>query len=597
MELLKIYSQSGELLLERDLSDAPAALLVVAGEKPELAETASAGAGVAGALVRDEDGWSLASSSPDDPVVSGPRRAPDIHLTAGVACSLGGWVFRIERESASAGLVLLWRVGSGAVVADPLLQGRNIVATRPSDGAYEVNPAIAGMEICEIFPTGDGAVEVISAGGEKHRLTAAPGALFAVGPFQAMVLDAASASAAVKSGSPFSWPSRGTRSALMLAAMVVGLVCLGGAYLSKERSRLEAALAAPRGAERIELRTSDPGEIDEDALVYFIAFYRSMPLILKAERSQITQDLIDRGEQIIDQEGIADAVEFLRKIDGIQQAVSKGDWDGLQAILAKTDCEMFIRCDADKFHEDAKEIAEFVTASLPRFLASVMSFGEKEFEDAGNRVQTLFDGMKDNVFMSGEIVRRERAMLELRWNALAAYVPARSRYFEGKDDAGRGLLDAWVQFVDAFDPDDPTFAPIVKREKDAIAAEIVKRAESAEDAELVRLCDLGEAVGVDDSVLADWKRRAAAARKKLAARYRALYGDYRARAAVAPGASETLAVLDRMLEIGLEDNAFHQWAERERARVTAPAAENALAAENAPNDVPVEKDGEKEESK
>lgn len=573
MERLKIYSQSGDILLERDLSDAAATMLVIAGEKPTLAETAPAGANVVGAMVRDEDGWSLASSNPEVPVVSGPRKAPDIHLTAGIACSLGDWVFRIEREGVDAGFVLLWRVGGGTVVADPLLQGRNIVATRPSDGAYEVNPAIAGTEICELFPSSDGTVDVISAGSETQRLTAAAGSLFAVGSFQAMVLDAASAAAAVKSGNPFSWPSRGTRSALMLAAMAVGVVCLVGAYLSKERSRLEAALAAPRGAERIDFLTTDPTATDEDALVYFISFYRSLPLILKAERSQITQDLISRGKQLSGMEGIDDAVAFLQNIDAIQLAVSKGDWDGLKDTLERTDDAMFVKCDGDKFHEDAHEIVDFVTVALPKFLVSVMSLDEKEFADAGNRIHELFDGMKDNVFMSGEIVSRERKTLEDRWNALSSYVPARNRYLDGKDAVGKGLLDAWAGFVDAFDPEDQTFAPIVKKERDAIAAAILKRAESANDAELICMCDLGEAVGIEEGVLKEWKRRATVARKKLAAQYRALYGDYRARAAVAPGAPETLEVLDKMLAIGFEDNPFHQWAERERVRVSTPSAE------------------------
>ena len=578
MERLKIYSQSGDILLERDLSDAAATMLVIAGEKPTLAETAPAGANVVGAMVRDEDGWSLASSNPEVPVVSGPRKAPDIHLTAGIACSLGDWVFRIEREGVDAGFVLLWRVGGGTVVADPLLQGRNIVATRPSDGAYEVNPAIAGTEICELFPSSDGTVDVISAGSETQRLTAAAGSLFAVGSFQAMVLDAASAAAAVKSGNPFSWPSRGTRSALMLAAMAVGVVCLVGAYLSKERSRLEAALAAPRGAERIDFLTTDPTATDEDALVYFISFYRSLPLILKGERSQMTQDLINRGEQLSGMEGIDAVVAFLKAIDAIQLAVSRGDWDALRKTLDSVDDAMFVKCDADKFHEDAHEIADFVTAALPKFLVSSMSLGEKEFADAGNRMHALFDDLKDNVFMSSDIIRRERAMLESRWNALAAYIPARNRYFEGKDAAGKEILEAWALFVDAFDPEDPTFEPIVKRERDSIASTILKRAESAKDVELIQMCDIGEAVGVEEGLLKDWKRRASVARKNLAVQYRELYGDYRARAAVAPGAADTLDVLDKMLAIGLADHPFHQWAEREYARVHASPAERGKGA-------------------
>ena len=39
------------------------------------------------------------------------------------------------------------------------------------------------------------------------------------------------------------------------------------------------------------------------------------------------------------------------------------------------------------------------------------------------------------------------------------------------------------------------------------------------------------------------------------------------RSAVAPGAPETLSILDAMLALGLEDNSFHQWALREKARV------------------------------
>ena len=55
--------------------------------------------------------------------------------------------------------------------------------------------------------------------------------------------------------------------------------------------------------------------------------------------------------------------------------------------------------------------------------------------------------------------------------------------------------------------------------------------------------------------------------------YREKYSDYRMRAAVAPGAKETLAVLDEMIALGLAENTFHQWALREKERVSAPAKE------------------------
>ena len=47
------------------------------------------------------------------------------------------------------------------------------------------------------------------------------------------------------------------------------------------------------------------------------------------------------------------------------------------------------------------------------------------------------------------------------------------------------------------------------------------------------------------------------------------------RAAVAPGAKETLAILDEMIALGLSDNSFHQWALREKARVAGKKSDEA----------------------
>ena len=150
-EKLKIFSANGEMVLERDLSEIAKPLMILAGDEPRLVEAVAQGEDVLGALVRDEDGWTLASAKDDTPVSSGPKTGTDFHLTAGVACALGPWVFRIEREGADTGTVLLWRVSGSAVAADPLIQGRNTVATA-KDGRYAVNPAVLGMELCTIFP-------------------------------------------------------------------------------------------------------------------------------------------------------------------------------------------------------------------------------------------------------------------------------------------------------------------------------------------------------------------------------------------------------------------------------------------------------------
>ena len=112
---------------------------------------------------------------------------------------------------------------------------------------------------------------------------------------------------------------------------------------------------------------------------------------------------------------------------------------------------------------------------------------------------------------------------------------------------------------------DPSF---LTASAERLVEAILKRADTAKSVSLIRLCELGEAVGVDNAKLAEWRKRAAEARKDISAQYREKYSDYRMRAAVAPGAKETLAVLDEMIALGLEDNSFHQWALREKARVT-----------------------------
>jgi hypothetical protein len=590
-EKLKIFSTNGEMLLERDLAGAVKPLMLLAGDAPQLVEAVPQGADVLGALVRDEDGWTLASAKDDMPVSSGPKTGTDFHLTAGVACALGPWVFRIEREGASTGSVLLWRVGSSAVAADPLIQGRNSIASA-KDGAYAVNPAVAGAELCSIFPTTDG-VDVTAADGAQ-RLSVPFATLFAVGPFQGMALPASDAAAAVKSGRPFGWPARSTRAGLMAMLLLVGLAALVALSFVKKKQSVDAVLAAKHGPELVSrtLYADDAKNTDEDALVYQNSFYRALPLILKASRSPITRDLLQRGRQVVGHVGgmnakeneklIGDILRFLKDVDDIQDAAQKGDWIALKDKLAAADRVMFTRCDADMFYEDAQEIVDFVTVALPKFFLSASEIGAAGFKDTEKQIQNYFDALKDNLFMSGDIVRRERDNAEMRWNALAAYVPARELFLASPESVGADLRDAWADLVDVFDPDDATFAPMLKRERERLVDAILKRAEKANSVELIHLSSLGEAVGVEDAQLAKWRARAASARRDMSKTYRDKYSDYRMRAAVAPDAPETLAVLDDMIALGLEDNSYHQWALREKARVQ---GKKGKSKENAKGDV------------
>ena len=65
MENLKIYGQDGKAVLERDLAEDKGPLMVLAGDVPRLVDVVEQGVEVIGALVRDEDGWVLASAKAD----------------------------------------------------------------------------------------------------------------------------------------------------------------------------------------------------------------------------------------------------------------------------------------------------------------------------------------------------------------------------------------------------------------------------------------------------------------------------------------------------------------------------------------------------
>lgn len=50
--------------------------------------------------------------------------------------------------------------------------------------------------------------------------------------------------------------------------------------------------------------------------------------------------------------------------------------------------------------------------------------------------------------MSGEIVRRERDIAQMPWDALSAYRKARNTFFASPDASGTELRDIWADFAD-----------------------------------------------------------------------------------------------------------------------------------------------------
>lgn len=568
-ELLKIYSAKGEVVLERELNEEKGPLLITEGDKPKLVLAAKDGEKVIGALVRDDDGWTLASNDLEKSVSSGPKVASSIHLLAGVACSLNGLVFRLERAEAMAGSVLIWKTSKTKIAADRLIHGCNILAQSTSGSSYEMNPAVLGTEVFEIFPTNDGA-DIVVPGPQPQRLSMPKNTLFSVGEIRAMVMDAADAAKAVKSGSPFIFPARGTRSAMLFVLILLALGGLYSAQLNKELSLLRNELAVNRGAKKVEVEVGKnvAKAIDEDVLIYQLSFFRSLPLILQPKPSHVTDECIRRGEEIAVNDEIKREIKFLKDVSAIQNAIQKSDWAALREVLAGCDRKMFVTCEAESFYNDANAVARLVRESLPKLMAIASERGSKSFEESKRSIDQAFEALNDNIFMSDEVVKREGDIAKDRWRALSAYVPARESYLSDRKDLGDNLIETWPDFLNAFDPENDAFSAMIAKESEQIKDEVLKRAESAGAVELIRLCDLGDQLGLDEQMIGEWRKRAKEAKIVLGKKYRELYSDYRARAAVAPDAPETLAILDEMISIGLTDNRFHLWAEREKERIS-----------------------------
>lgn len=251
MEHLKILDSSGRMLAERALepSEKGPILVVADGAGVRLVPAVAAGERLVAALVRDVDGWTLAAADAATPVVCGAKRAGSFALVAGSACSVADYVFRLESDVALSGNVLLWRVGKSAVAAENVASGRNLVAADAlRGGSLTVNPAVPGVVRFEFYPTADG-IDIVLPSGGRTRIAAR--LVFAVGDFTGLLLPAADAAAALRSGNPFSYPSRGVRVRLMAALLGVGIVVLLGAYLSREAARVERLADAPRGARAV----------------------------------------------------------------------------------------------------------------------------------------------------------------------------------------------------------------------------------------------------------------------------------------------------------------------------------------------------------
>ena len=585
MEHLKILDSSGRMLAERALepSEKGPILVVADGAGVRLVPVVAAGERLVAAIVRDVDGWTLAAADVATPVVCGAKRAGSFALVAGSACSVADYVFRLESDVALSGNVLLWRVGKSAVAAENVASGRNLVAADAlRGGSLTVNPAVPGVVRFEFYPTADGLDVVLPSGG---RTRIAARLVFAVGDFTGLLLPAADAAAALRSGNPFSYPSRGVRIRLMAALLGVGIVVLLGAYLSREAARVERLADAPRGPRAVAgTPVTATDNDDSDAYIYMLSFYRDLPLVLGARRSPVADDFIARAARLGESAEVARVVRFLKDVTAIQDLVAARRWNELAVRLNGIDREMFTIANATRFLEDVQEVLSCASRLIPDAARTMCRASAAEREAINAKVARTFADMSDNIFVQSDSLKGWFQGVREKRTALFDYLAVRDRVCAS--DGARTAADvealraSFATLVQVFGDDLAAVSEDLRRELEifvtATLQRLTARFRTATDfapelSAIVPLCELAADVGVSADRVRAWRQDAQRIDRLVDTRFRACYQEYRLTAADNPARARQL--LDEMLAIGQASNKFHAWARRERARLDAADAE------------------------
>lgn len=576
MENLKIFDGAGNNVLDRDLADEKGPLLLVTqGEGLALVEAAEHGETILGALVRSEDGWTLASSDPAQAVVSGPKSAASLPLLAGAASMLGGFVFRLESNIATSGNVLLWRIGKSPIAAENVVAGRNVVATDSlRNGAVSVNPAVPGEVLCEFYPTLIGLDVVVSDGG---RLSVPLRALFSVGSFEGLLLPAAEAAKAIKSGDPFGYPSRGIRMRLMFGLLLAGVVFLGGAGLYREAESVAKLADMPRGAVREEsARKQIDNTYATDTYFYLLSFYRELPRVLGAEPSPIAADLLARTPALEGDPRVKRTISFLRTVTAVQETVRANRWNELPPILEDADVAMFEETRATAFLRDAKVLSTCLNERLPALAREMLTASADCRRELSAQVDEVLAEMTNNVFGVSRNVRGRCEIAKSRCNEILAYTESRDLLLSNPE----ALSIAEVSELDQAFADlerelsEEAYLPILDSQRQTLANFAEKSIEglltlsgesSAVTGQLVAigpLCNLAENVGVDEAKVKVWREKARRVNRALDAWYREKYQAYRLTVGNDP--AEADKILNEMLSVGGGNGAFGKWARKEK---------------------------------
>ena len=576
MERLLILTGDGRKVLERELAAEKGPLLVVASATGgvSLAASAAAGDDVLGALVRGEDGWSLATAKAGVDVVSGPKRASEQPLLVGQQASLGGYVFKIEGEASQSGSVLVWRLGRSPVAADAVLAGRNVVTFDEATGVAAVNPAMQDDFFVEFYPGAHG-VEVVSRAGD--HLTVAPGEAFEVGDFRAIVLPRADATEAMKSRNPFAWPSRKARRLLVASAATILGVLLFAGVVNRGASAL-AHLAASKAqvAQRVEATAHLSAEaLDDDRYLFLFTFYRDLPLMLQAQEGLATHDLIKRADDMGDAPDVQTIKEMLEAVIKCQRGITANRWQSIDEVLKTVPRHVFELYGADSFYDDVVEVNKLVHVSLPDIVIRKTEFGkEGDIESLYSEIEKALEDLKDNRFRDMKTLKAFVSEIRMNLEILRGYVQARDVLLGSEKkpavETPESLADVTRTFASlesAMDGVDGMegYLPLVKRERALLCGRLAKWAERADL--LGAVVDLAEVVDADAAQVGVWRKQAAVQKRTAAERIRRLYREYRLKGRGDP--KRAREILDEILTASDADrkNPFRVWAEREKGKM------------------------------
>ena len=582
---IQIFNTKGEQVAESELADELRTIMIVEAEgTPRFVSTVGSSDVIVAALVRDEDGWTIASADAAKPVRSGAKSTPDMHLSPGLTCRIGDLTFRLDRPVAGTGGMLLWRYDGSSISADQVLGGENVVALNRETNLAEINPSIADNELFSFFPTSEG-IEVSTRGDGADRLSVAPRTLFSVGGFEGMFLTAEEAAQALRTSHPFVWPSRAIRARLKIAFLAIGAIFgIAAAFLMRARM-YERLDAEPHGAVAIDVKGGLlPPNYSEEPMIFNITFFKMLPFVLSAEPNTVTEDLIQRGSKLSADPRIERKVAFLKDVTTIQRSILTERWEELRNVLAAVDGKTFVEFDAAAFYEDAKELSEFVSEKLPERLVESSAPGKSaEFSKLRTDIEACFVNLSSNIFVTGPVMERERDNARTLISEVAAYVRARDAVSGKLADGSklvatdfRALYDAYAVIVANLQTGDAIYGPILDREKKEVRRIIEQGVsyvfsrkadeDSGMSATLLEpLSILAETAEIPAQKVAEWRKLAREAVKKVDSFYRALYARYRSELLSDP--ARAAATLEEILAVGDTGNGFHKWALREKKRI------------------------------